>query len=212
MSQNRQVLLLNRGESLVDVIDWQTAICLLVKGNAKAPYGYDDHYKIPVGVASAEKMKREGDFDVEIETVDGIRRGYFLLPTAVVLVEYVHIPYKTAAVNKSNVLKRDKNTCGYCSKTLNESTGSVDHIIPRSRWEEYKEKGIAKGKHPNTWKNVVACCKECNCRKDDRTPSEAGMKLHIKPFVPSKDYLILHKINSKTFETWSRWICFDDLK
>jgi len=212
MARSRKVLLLNRGESLVDIIDWQTAICLLVKGNAHAPFGYNDYYRIPVSQQSAERMKEEGNFDVEIEEVDGVTRGYFLLPTAVVLVKYVHIPYKTAAVNKKNVLKRDRFKCGYCGKDLTDSTGSVDHIIPRSKWDEFKKKGIAKGKHSNTWKNVVASCKTCNCLKDDRTPQEAGMKLQIQPFVPSKDYLVLHGMDLSTFETWSRWICFDDLK
>ena len=209
---NRQVLLLNRGESLVDVIDWHDAVCLLVKGNAIAPFGYDDYYKIPISEFSAEKMQKSGTFKVEIEDLPDRRQGYFLLPTAIVLVEFVHIPYKAAAVNKSNVLKRDKNTCGYCGKILNALTGSIDHIIPRSRWNEFKLKGLVKGLHANTWRNVVASCKRCNCMKDDQTPEEAGMKLHTTPFVPSRDYLILHRINTKTYETWSRWICFDDLK
>jgi len=209
---NRRVLLLNRGETMVDIIDWQTAICLLVKGNAIAPYGYDDFHKIPISERSAEKMQSDGTFAVEIEDKGDYKQGYFLLPTAVVLVEYVHIPYKAAAVNKSNVLKRDKYTCGYCEKSLTESTGSIDHIVPRSKWYEHKKKGLVKGKHPNIWKNVVASCKRCNCRKDDMTPEEAGMKLKITPFIPSRDYLILHKIDTKTYETWSRWICFDDLK
>lgn len=209
---SRKVLLLNRGESVVDIIDWVTAVCLLIKGNAKAPFGYDDHYKIPISANSAERMKKEGQFAVDVEEVDGVKRGFFLLPTAVVLVEYVHIPYKSAAVNLKNVLKRDKYECGYCGKKLTDSNGSIDHIIPRSRWDEFKKKGIAKGKHVNIWKNVVASCKKCNCLKDDRTPAEAGMKLGLKPFVPSRDFLIMHGVNAKTYETWSRWICFDDLK
>jgi 5-methylcytosine-specific restriction endonuclease McrA len=197
---------------MVDVIDWQDAVCLMVKGNAIAPYGYDDYYRIPISEHSAEMMQEEGNFEVEIEDLGERKQGYFLLPTAIVLVEYVHIPYKAAAVNKTNVLKRDKNKCGYCGKSLNSATGSVDHIVPRSRWYAFKKKGLVKGKHPNNWKNVVASCKRCNCRKDDLTPEEAGMKLQITPFIPSRDYLILHKINTKTYETWSRWICFDDLK
>jgi len=211
MSQ-RKVLLLNRGESLVDIINWQDAVCLLIKGNAHAPYGYDDHYKIPVSLQSAERMKKDQTFDVEIEDDGEIRRGYFLLPSAIVLIEYVHIPYKTVALNKKNVLKRDKNICAYCGKHLTDATGSIDHVIPRSRWKEYKAKGLVKGKHANVWTNVVASCKSCNCKKDDRTPKEAGMTLSIKPFIPSKDYLILHNIDLRTSEIWSRWICFDDLK
>jgi len=210
---NRRVLLLNRGETILDIIDWQTAVCLLVKGNATIPYGYDHFYKIPVSTQSAIRMQEEGKFEVAIESdEDGIERGFFLLPTALVLVEYVHIPYKRAAVNKRNVLKRDKYTCGYCGKKLTETTGTIDHVIPQSRWEEFKRKGRAKGKYANNWKNVVAACKKCNNKKDNKTPEEVGMKLKTIPFTPSKDYLILRGIDFETFKVWDRWICFDDLK
>lgn len=209
---NRRVLLLNAGETVVDVIDWQAAVCLLIKGNARMPYGYSDYYKIPISIHAAERMLLEGDFEVEIEGSGSSKRGYFLLPTAVVLVEYVNLPYKSAAVNLRNLLKRDKYTCGYCGKHLSRENASIDHIVPRSKWAEYKKKGLVKGKHPNNWKNVVAACKKCNCKKDDKTPEEAGMKLKIKPFVPSRDFLILHGIDLETYETWTRWLCFDDLK
>jgi hypothetical protein len=210
---SRRVLLLNRGESVVDVIDWQDAVCLLVKGCARVPFGYDDYHKIPVSVQSAERMQEECEFEAVVEEEGDVTRGFFLLPTAVVLVEYVHIPYRAAAVSLKNVLKRDKNTCAYCGKTLSSESASIDHIIPRCRWDDMKAKGQTKGKHVNNWKNVVAACKKCNCKKDDKTPEEAGMKVkYCKPFVPSRDYLILHKVNTKTYETWSRWICFDDLK
>lgn len=210
---NRRVLLLNRGETVLDVIDWQTAVCLLVKGNASVPCGYDHHYKIPVSVKSAIRMREERRFDTVIEEdANGIERGFFLLPTALVLVEYVHIPYKRAAVNKKNVLKRDHYLCGYCGVKLSDSNGTVDHIIPQSRWEEFKRKGLAKGKYANNWKNVVASCKRCNNKKDNKTPEEAYMDLKSKPFVPSKDYLILRSINLETFKVWDRWLCFDDLK
>ena len=211
---SRRVLLLNRGESMVDVVDWQTAVCLIVKGSASVPYGYNDFYKIPISTFSAEKMKKEGNFDVEISLDDaGVKRGYFLLPTAIVLVEYVHIPYKRAAVNKKNVLKRDHKTCAYCGKELTETSGTIDHIIPQSRWKDFVKKGWTNGiKYVHDWKNVVAACKPCNSKKGNYTLEEANMKLLIKPFTPSRDYLILYGINTETYKTWQRWICFDDLK
>jgi len=210
---NDRVLLLNRGESVVDVIDWQTAVCLLVKGSATIPYGYDHHYKIPISTNTAARMAEEGNFETAIENDEnGIERGYFILPTALVLVEYAHIPYKTAAVNLKNVLRRDKNVCGYCYKRLSASNGTIDHIIPKCRWEEFKRLGKTKGKHVNNWKNVVAACKPCNNKKDNKTPEEASMKMHVKPFVPSRDYLFLRGIDTETYEVWDRWICFDDLK
>lgn len=209
----RKVLLLNQGETVLDVIGWQNAVCLLIKGNAKVPYGYDEHYKIPVSVSAAKRMIEEKKFEATVEEDEaGIKRGYFILPTALVLVEYVHIPYRRAAVNKKNVLKRDNHTCGYCGKKLTSSSGTIDHIIPTSRWAEFKRKKKVKGKYANSWKNVVAACRKCNVKKDDKTLDECGMKLQFQPFVPSRDYLIFTTIDTKTAQTWRRWLVFDDLK
>lgn len=186
---NNRVLLLNKNESILNVIDWQTAVCLYYTKKAIAPYGYDDYY--------------------EIRTVKGI----FKLPTALVTVEYIHLPYREAQLTKSNVLKRDKYLCAYCNKQLTTSSGSIDHIVPKSRWVEFVRNGKAKGTSYNNWKNVVAACKPCNCAKDNMTPEEAGLKLRHKPFVPSRDFLVFRGIDMKTRETWERWIKqWDDLE
>jgi hypothetical protein len=34
------------------------------------------------------------------------------------------------------------------------------------------------------WENIVTACGPCNSKKADRTPQEAGMKLHRKPVRP----------------------------
>ena len=167
----RKVLLLNASEEILKVINWQHATKLMLSGKARKPYGHDDEY--------------------EIKTISGV----FRLPTALVLVQYVHIPYKNAAVNKQNVLRRDDYTCGYCSKKLSNSTGTVDHVVPVSRG----------GK--NTWLNVVASCRDCNCKKDNMSLNEFqkkyGVKLRIKPCVPSRDLIIFTEIGSD--KTWARW-------
>ena len=169
-----KVLLLNASEEILKIITWKHAVKLMLTGKAKKPYGHDDEY--------------------EIKTVSGV----FRLPTALVLVQYVHIPYKNVAVTKDNVLKRDKFICGYCGKKLSSTTGTVDHITPTSRG----------GKHE--WVNVVAACKPCNNKKDSMTLKEAekkfGMKLKIQPHVPSRDFMVLTGIDTNTHETWTRWV------
>ena len=182
---NRRVLLLNKNESLLNVIDWQTAVCLYHTGKAIAPYGYDDCY--------------------EIQMVTGV----FKLPTALVTIDYIHIPYRSAQLTKSNVLKRDKFVCAYCEKQLTTSSGSIDHVVPKSRWDEFVRAGKVTGSY-NNWKNVVSACKPCNCKKDNRTPLEAGLKLLHKPFVPSREFLVMRGIDTKTREAWSRWILMGD--
>jgi 5-methylcytosine-specific restriction endonuclease McrA len=83
-------------------------------------------------------------------------------------------------LNRRNVIVRDSVMrgrsftliCQYCADPLTTETYSLDHILPRSRG------GLTE------WTNIVACCKDCNFRKADRTPEEAGMKLLKRPVEP----------------------------
>jgi 5-methylcytosine-specific restriction endonuclease McrA len=77
--------------------------------------------------------------------------------------------WKVPPVNRREVLRRDHQSCQYCSsgKRL-----TLDHLIPRSKG----------GSH--TWNNVVTACERCNSRKGDRTPAEAGMQLRKVPKAP----------------------------
>ena len=54
--------------------------------------------------------------------------------------------------------------------------GRVDHVVPRSLG----------GTH--TWDNVVAACRRCNSKKENRLPHDAGLHLPRKPFVPSDGF------------------------
>jgi len=72
------------------------------------------------------------------------------------------------------LFKRDRHTCAYCGDKFGKADLTRDHIIPSSRG----------GK--NSWMNLVTACFTCNCRKDDRTPEEAGMKLLYVPYVPNR--------------------------
>lgn len=170
----KKVLLLNASEEVLKVIQWQHAVKLLMTGKARKPFGYNDEY--------------------EIRTTSGV----FRLPTAIVLMQYVHVPYKNAAVNRENVLRRDEYLCGFCNRKLTSTTGTIEHLQPQSRG----------GKHE--WMNVIAACKDCNNKKDSLTLKEAekklGMKLLRKPFIPSRDFIVLTGLDIKTHETWSRWI------
>jgi len=40
-----------------------------------------------------------------------------------------------------------------------------------------------------TWLNTVAACQSCNGRKGNRTPEEAGMRLRMAPYVPTRAQL-----------------------
>ncbi len=80
---------------------------------------------------------------------------------------------KVPTVTKEMLLKRDRYTCAYCAETFKENLLDVEHIVPDSRGGAY------------SWMNLVIACKACNDRKSNRTPEEAGMKLHYVPYVPN---------------------------
>lgn len=77
--------------------------------------------------------------------------------------------WKVPGVSRREVLKRDSHSCQYCGSTRSLT---LDHVIPRSQ----------SGTH--TWDNVVAACEGCNQSKGNRTPEQAGMRLHTKPKAP----------------------------
>lgn len=77
-------------------------------------------------------------------------------------------------LSKDMLLRRDKHICAYCAQQFRASQLDLEHIVPKS-------KGGA-----DSWMNLVAACKACNNRKANRTPEEAGMKLHYVPYVPNR--------------------------
>lgn len=98
--------------------------------------------------------------------------GIYPLPRVVRLVRYVVTRWRFAsgpAWSRRGVLARDGRRCGYCGG----AAATVDHILPRSRGGG------------NSWANTVASCADCNQRKADRTPAEAGMTLRVTPRAPT---------------------------
>lgn len=61
------------------------------------------------------------------------------------------------------VLDRDDYICRYCGRR--SQTMEVDHVIPVSQGGT------------STLDNLVTSCRDCNRRKADRTPEEAGMEV-----------------------------------
>lgn len=81
---------------------------------------------------------------------------------------------RAPALTKEMLLARDRFTCAYCAQRFPSAQLDMEHVVPRS-------KGGA-----DSWMNLVTACKACNCRKADRTPQDAGMKLHYVPYVPNR--------------------------
>ena len=116
----------------------------------------------------------------------------FDIPAVMLYNKFVKPP-KRKVVSKNYILIRDSFICQYCSKKLDSLTSSVDHVIPVSKFNTRLEAG--------TWDNMVACCKDCNTKKRNRSPEEAGMKLLKQPRQPS-GFLCLQEEN----EIWRKYV------
>ena len=96
-----------------------------------------------------------------------------LIPEVILLTQYNDVPPRRVKFSRRNIFERDRYTCQYCNRAPARSELSIDHVIPRSR-------GGA-----TTWSNVVLACTECNARKRDRAPRDAGMRLQRQPREPA---------------------------
>jgi 5-methylcytosine-specific restriction endonuclease McrA len=93
------------------------------------------------------------------------------VPSIVRLTRFVKVPYRRAVpVTRRAVFGRDGHRCQYCGDTAE----SIDHVVPRSKGGDH------------SWENVVACCRNCNIRKGDRSLRETGFSLKKKPAPPRR--------------------------
>ena len=161
----RKVLLLNASEEVLRFIGWQRAISLLFSDKAEEPYNYEQYYDITHS------------------------SGVFYLPKALRLKKYIRVPPMKVYLSRKNIHRRDEYICQYCRESLSPVTGTIDHVLPRSRG----------GK--NTWENLVCSCVNCNVKKGNRTPAEANMPLIRSPREPK----YLYNQDVELTSVWSRW-------
>jgi len=94
------------------------------------------------------------------------------IPEIIVLAAYDGFPQRTVAFSRRNLYRRDRYTCQYCGKRPGSEELTIDHVNPRSRGGR------------STWQNCVLACVDCNKRKANRLPAEAGMRMRKDPVVP----------------------------
>lgn len=114
------------------------------------------------------------------------------IPSVIKLSYYVNVPYRRRnSITKRAVFMRDNNICQYCGAAAE----NIDHVVPRSRG----------GAHE--WENVVASCKKCNSKKENRALKETGLTLSRRPKVPS-GYIWILLAAGEPNPTWNRYIDF----
>ena len=128
-----------------------------------------------------------------LHATDGLfrsERASFPEPSVVRLSYYVKVPYQARiGLNRRAVFVRDGHRCQYCGGTAE----NIDHVVPRSRG----------GSH--TWENVVAACRPCNNRKQDRLLDESGLTLLRVPVAPRERLWILAATGS-VHPDWERYL------
>jgi 5-methylcytosine-specific restriction endonuclease McrA len=94
-------------------------------------------------------------------------------PSVLRLRYFVKVPYRAQApLTRRAVFARDGWSCQYCGAAAE----NLDHIVPRSRGGEH------------SWENVVAACRRCNSKKENRRPEDAGLRLLRRPFAPADGF------------------------
>lgn len=94
-------------------------------------------------------------------------------PSVVRLRYFVKVPFRAQApLTRRAVFARDDWKCQYCSSPAE----NLDHVVPRSKGGEH------------TWENVVAACRRCNSKKENRMAEDAGLRLARRPFAPSDGF------------------------
>ncbi|HVE43026.1 MAG TPA: HNH endonuclease [Planctomycetota bacterium] len=191
---NRQTLLekpalvLNRNWTPIQVTSVREAISLVAKGSALIiePETYETHDLRTWNDVSIAKARFDG------ERIRSPRLA--LVPPEVILLKgYQGQGERSVVFSRKNIFKRDRYTCQYCGAQPGPEALTIEHIVPRSKG------GIS------SWENCVLACVECNKRKADRTPEQAGMKLRTIPRKPSWRTLA-HVPSRERRESWEQFL------
>ncbi len=103
------------------------------------------------------------------------------VPTVIRLTHFVRVPYRSRVpLSRRAVFARDGQRCQYC----NRPAENIDHVIPRSRGG------------PHTWENVVASCRPCNARKENRFLHETDLRLRRRPVAPHATLWVVATVGS----------------
>lgn len=180
----RPALILNRNWQPVNVATVARALVLV--WNEAARVVDPDNFQLYTWADWSRIAPREGDAFIQ-----AVRRR-LRVPEVIVLAEYDRLPSAAVSFSRRNVFKRDHWTCQYCGMQPGGEELTIDHVVPRSQGGT------------STWDNCVLSCIDCNHRKADRTPDQAGMKLRKAPVRPT--WKPLYARHAERIESWSKFI------
>jgi len=161
-----QVLVLNRNFFAIQVTNWQRALKLVCTERATIVDEEYKTYSFPDWCELSRIMKNSPGGFVHTPTIK------IAIPEVISLTFYDKIPFNDVKFTRKNIYEHYGYKCCYCGKKFSTKELNLDHVIPRSRG----------GK--TDWLNVVTSCINCNLKKSNKLPKEAGMELIIKPSKP----------------------------
>ena len=165
-----RTLILNQAYQPHEVIGWQDAVTRMFNGKLDVIAQYDE----VLAIIGRNHLATFPDLQRALRQVIGTDadRIDIKVPAVAVLRRKVRMVKTGIKFSKINVCLRDDFRCQYCNVRLPMSRLEYEHVIPRDQG----------GK--TTWDNIVMACTECNSRKANRTPEEAGMPLLSVPRKP----------------------------
>ncbi|RJR10586.1 HNH endonuclease [Candidatus Parcubacteria bacterium] len=181
------VLILNKSWVAIGTSTVKDAVILLSRNSAKvlSPSTYRT-YTWEAWLAAASEITEVKNY-IKTPSLD------IPAPEIIILSNYNDVFRTTVKFSTRAIFRRDNYICAYCNKHKKVEDLSVDHIIPRSR------------KGGTNWLNCVTSCFECNNKKSNLTPAEAGMVLHYKPFIP-KWSPVIHVREESRPKSWEKLI------
>lgn len=187
---NADTLVLNKNYAAIHVADWKKSLSLLYQGAAEAvdddcrAYGFEDWVEL------SKAMVDSPSGFVHTPTMR------IAVPEVIRLTRYDRLPQSDVKLTRRTIYGHYGYSCAYCGERKGTKDLNIDHVIPRSRGGT------------TAWENVVLSCVECNKRKADKSPGEAGMKLLVNPTKPKwrghADMII--KLPIKVKDSWSHFI------
>ncbi len=174
---NSEVLVLNSGFIPIRITSVKEAICLITSYKA-------------ITIVEEDRVIRSPSLSLP-------------MPSVISIPGYSSFPKKRVTFSKLNVIYRDDMRCQLCGKRFSMRDLTVDHIIPRSRWEDVTGRSLREGF--SSWKNLVCACRWCNGRKGNKLLSEIGWMLLRDPFEP--EYMP-HLVISSEKATRKGWLPF----
>tara|TARA_R100000027_G_scaffold22267_2_gene16137 strand:- start:1469 stop:2134 length:666 start_codon:yes stop_codon:yes gene_type:complete len=187
-----RILVLNRVWQPVNIVGIRRAVALLFQDNAQVIHPSQGNYEM---FSAEEWMDRSITNPPRVgeASIRSVRLN-LRVPQILLLRDFDRVPIQDTKLNRKNIFERDDYRCQYCGDIFSEAKLNLDHVIPRDRGGR------------TSWENLVTSCIECNSRKANRLPHQAGLALRRQPVRPKhRPFLsVLHRSGSK--EVWKPFI------